>query len=67
MSKIGKKLNYIIMSTKIQKKLQLSDIQKDVKKRLKDFDAHRAKLNAMRSNIVNKPKSKSLISSFLGL
>lgn len=55
------------MSTKTQKKLQLSEIQKDVKKRLKDFDAHRAKLNAMRSNTPNKPKSKSLIGSFLGL
>lgn len=55
------------MTTKTQKKLQLSDIQKDVNKRLKDFDAHRAKLNSLRNPVAAKPKSKGLIKSFLGL
>ena len=50
-----------------QKKLQLSDVQKDVKKRLTSFEAHRSKLNALRSKTAVKPKPKSVFGSIFGL
>ena len=55
------------MNTKTQKKLQLSDVQKDINKRMKDFESHRAKLNILKNFTAAKPKSKGLIKSFFGL